>query len=73
MSKIKRPPTIRTPDYTKQHIWVYTAGLYRIIIHTVKPVERACPKNCVNDHSEVKYGHGTKEERERKGYYRSTA
>ena len=32
----------------------------------------ACPKNCVNDHSEVKYGHGTKEERERKGYYRPT-
>jgi hypothetical protein len=29
----------------------------------------ACHKNCVNDHKEVKYGHGTKEGKERKGYY----
>jgi hypothetical protein len=36
-------------------------------------IKRACPKNCVIDHSEVKYGHGTKEEREGKRYYRSAA
>ncbi|MCL1814131.1 MAG: hypothetical protein FWG29_11515, partial [Treponema sp.] len=29
---------------------------------------RACPKNCVNGHSEVKYGHGTKKREERKGH-----
>jgi hypothetical protein len=42
-------------------------------IITKEAFHGACLENCVNGHSEVKYGHGTKEGKERKGYYRPIA